>query len=309
MSRLIYVLSLSVLFFSCTKKAEKPLTSPNKHISTVKFQLPTVPSSITDAGEKNKYLAYHYFDRLNVSDTLFIHNTDVGEQAISDFIYFIQNAPQEVEDSAFYYVVKKVSSEPTMLLYFWNTFNHYLKDPNSPMRNENLFIAACKAILAQPKMDEVISSKAEFDLRMALKNRIGEKAANFTYTMESGAQKQLYGLKTKYILVMFYDPDCHTCQSTENFIDKTELFNSLIGKSLLTILAFYPENGKDIWLQHMADASPLWVKGYDAKGIVKSKQIYDIAAYPTFYLLNADKKVLLKDAPINVVAQYLQENS
>jgi hypothetical protein len=35
------------------------------------------------------------------------------------------------------------------------------------------------------------------------------------------------------------------------------------------------------------------------------RELYDLKAMPTLYLLDKDKKVLLKDAPVEQVEQYL----
>ena len=48
-----------------------------------------------------------------------------------------------------------------------------------------------------------------------------------------------------------------------------------------------------------------WINGYDKELTVLDRELYDLKAMPTLYLLDKDKKVLLKDAPVEQVEQYL----
>ena len=47
--------------------------------------------------------------------------------------------------------------------------------------------------------------------------------------------------------------------------------------------------------------------GYDKKLVIKEKNLYDLKAIPTLYLLDKDKKVLLKDATVAQIDQYLNK--
>ncbi len=42
-----------------------------------------------------------------------------------------------------------------------------------------------------------------------------------------------------------------------------------------------------------------WINGYDKELTVLERELYDLKAMPTLYLLDKDKKVLLKDARWN----------
>lgn len=50
-----------------------------------------------------------------------------------------------------------------------------------------------------------------------------------------------------------------------------------------------------------------WTNGYDKELVIKNKNLYDLRAIPTLYLLDKNKTVLLKDATLQKVEQYLAE--
>ena len=66
------------------------------------------------------------------------------------------------------------------------------------------------------------------------------------------------------------------------------------------------DEDKEEWERHLPDFPKEWINGYDKKLVIKEKNLYDLKAIPTLYLLDKDKKVLLKDATVAQIDQYLQ---
>jgi len=48
-----------------------------------------------------------------------------------------------------------------------------------------------------------------------------------------------------------------------------------------------------------------WIKAYDKETIIQDKQLYDLKAIPTIYLLDGDKTVLLRDPAFEQFEKYL----
>ena len=53
----------------------------------------------------------------------------------------------------------------------------------------------------------------------------------------------------------------------------------------------------DLWQEHIGDYPKEWIIAYDPSLTLRNMDIYNIRAIPSLYLLDKDKKVLLKDAP------------
>ena len=52
-----------------------------------------------------------------------------------------------------------------------------------------------------------------------------------------------------------------------------------------------------------------WIDGYDAGQRLTREQVYDLKAMPTLYLLDVDKRVILKDASAERIEAWLSESS
>ena len=50
-----------------------------------------------------------------------------------------------------------------------------------------------------------------------------------------------------------------------------------------------------------------WMCTYDDGQVITKERLYDLRAIPTFYLLDENKKILLKDVPFQAIEAYLNQ--
>ena len=232
------------------------------------FQMVSVPSVITEPEERAAYLVKHY--------------------SIKE-------------------MMNKASVDSAMFVYFSGLYEKYLYDPNSPMRDESLYIYVLEAVLEAPVLDEVSKIRPAHLLELALKNRVGEPATDFTYTLADGKKGTLYHTKADYLLLFFYNPDCHACKEITDQLTASPLVTEWIRNNKLKILAVYPDEDLEAWKNHISYMPASWINSYDSAVSLKNDEIYDLKAIPTLYLLDKDKKVVLKDVTFNQVENYLKQ--
>ena len=189
---------------------------------------------------------------------------------------------------------------------FFRITKKYFYNSNSPLRNEYLYVPVAEYILQDQRSDDAAKERARFDLSMLMKNRIGEKAADISYTLYSGKTGTLYAMKSPYILLYLYNPDCNACSKVIAYIRKSSFLNEARQKNRLSILAFYPDNDIDVWKKGLPDIPSEWINGYDSKREVVNSLSYDLKAIPVLYLLDEEKNVLLKDVMIEEVERFMQ---
>lgn len=319
MKRIFSIIALSgfmlVIGFSClsSKKAQsEPLeekATPVQAIVPDTFVLPLVPEMMRDSEERAKYLVLHYWDRFDFADRNLILRPEITEQAFVDYINILGYVPKENADASLAYTLHKAGIDTMMYVHFTELFEKYLYDPNSPFRNEEYYLPVLQEVVNSPLLAEERRSHYGFQLDMAMQNRIGERANDFVYTVSSGQSSRLYDLKSEYTLLMFTDPGCSTCAAVTERLKESKELNDVLalnspGRTMLTILALSPDNNLEEWSARLPEIPARWVYAYDKSGEVTGKRLYDIKAFPTLYLLDKDKKVILKDTSIEAIESF-----
>ena len=251
------------------------------------------------------YLARHYWDNVNFTDTNYIHHPEVTEQAWVNFIDILRLVPASTGDTALKTLFAQTEKEKKCYMYLTSLADKYLYDPNSPMRNEELYISVLDAMLKSSVMDDTEKIRPKARRELAQKNRVGTKALDFTYTLANGQQGNLYNIKAPYTLLFINNPGCHACTETIEGLKQAPIISQLIKEKKLIVLSIYPDEELDDWRKHLNEFPKEWINGYDKKFTIKEKQLYDLKAIPTLYLLNKEKTVLLKDATTQAIEEYL----
>ena len=198
------------IFIACKGQQENQTETGNTKGRT--FQMVSVPDVITEPEDRAAYLVKHYWDKFDFMDTTLIHLPEITEQAISNYIDLMKYVPAEEASSSIKDMMNRASADSMMFVYFAGLYEKYLYDANSPMRDESLYIYVLDAVLEAPVLDEVSKIRPAHLLELALKNREGDPAADFTYTLADGKKGTLYHIKADYLLLFFYNPDCHACK-------------------------------------------------------------------------------------------------
>ncbi len=216
----------------------------------------------------------------------------------------------------------------------------YLYDPNSPYLNEETYIPALEAIMALESIDNVEKLAYRYQLKMALLNRVGTKANDFEYAYvakggsaaegglsvkagssakpglhgaESGIgtgslkRSRLYKTKAEYMLIYFNNPDCNSCKGEQQALMSDPAIVQMCANGTLTVLAMYIDEQKDSWADNYKNIPDSWIYAHDPHLTLRDNELYGIRAIPSMYLLDKDKKVLLKDVSAKQVIEYMKE--
>lgn len=302
--RILYVLGFTLIFNACN--GQQASKTADESIKTRTFEMVSIPSIITNPDERAEYLVKHYWDKFDFTDTTLISLPEVTEQAISNYIDVVKHVSPETAVSSIKNMMNKAEVDSSMFAHFANLYEKYLYDPNSPLRNEALYIYVLESVLQAPVFDEVNKIRPAHLLKIALKNRVGEPATDFAYTLANGQRGALYGLKVDYLVLFFYNPDCHACKEITDQLAASAVVSNRIKKDELKILAVYPDEDLAAWKNHISYMPAGWINSYDKAVSLKNDEVYDLKAIPTLYLLDKEKKVILKDVTFNQIEDYLQ---
>ena len=79
-------------------------------------------------------------------------------------------------------------------------------------------------------------------------------------------------------------------------ISGSPMLSEMIERGRLKILALYPDEDLTEWRNYRDHIPASWINAYDAGCLVRENGTYDLTAIPSLYLLDSDKRVLVKDS-------------
>lgn len=308
MKRINYLVFLLLLCVACnggsTKSSQPASENPQEKAKT--FTLPEIPTMYTTPEQRADFLVKHYWDNFDFTDTVYIHLPHITEQAFVDFLDVANHSPQPSAIEGVQRMMASAEKHKRMYDHFVSLTDKYLYDPNSPFRNEELYIEVLESIMQTEHLIDAEKDRAKYRRALAQKNRVGTKALNFTYTLKSGKQGTLYALSAEYTLVYINNPGCKACGEITEGLKQSLYVQRLLSEKRMTILCIYPDEDLNEWEKHRTDFPSDWINGYDKSTTIRDKDLYDLKAIPSLYLLDKHKTVLLKDTTLPAIEEYLR---
>ncbi|MGN0004215.1 MAG: DUF5106 domain-containing protein [Sphingobacterium composti] len=289
--------AICILLFGCGRdvnnsssekqvEIDKDFIPPSAHIQTIDGRL------------------LHFWDDFNFQDENKATSAEYGEQHLVDFISLFPRANSSTIAQSTSELIQKSSTNPTIRQYFEELLRRYLYDVNSPFYNEDYYIIVLQTLINSDGIPSANKTKYHTLLKIATKNQVGTKATSFEFHT-NGKTMNLYDIKKEYTILFFYEPTCNSCRETIELLKSSTQFNSLL-KEKVTMLAMYPDGDKAIWAESLQIIPSTWINGIDLSKKVLQEGLYDLKASPTIYLLDQDKKVLLKDTSTDQLLDYLK---
>lgn len=263
------------------------------------FTYPIPPNSILDRQGRINYMTENFWNEQTLSDTTYFQSP----RLLLDYLYLLKQADEHDKNiQSFVSLACKQESTFGQILYW---LDNILYDSSSPHYNENLYSSLMNAVVYSDA-DSVMKLIPLQRIEMMNKNQVGKQANDFSFVDKVGYTKTLYQVEAPLLLLVFNNPDCSLCNKTEKSIVQDELLQSLLNSGRLKLLAITPDADYDEWLNHQYPLN--WQVGYDKGKNVYEQRLYDIQRLPCFYLLDKDKRVLLKEADYERLCKYLSEN-
>ena len=261
------------------------------------YVVPQAPSILQNEADINRFYSQNWWRDFDYGDSL--------QAALSDSVWFLSlftdwvqvlervpdMGPGCVED-----VMSRASASKKTFDMFVMAARQVLADPNSALRDDELYMPVLRARIESPFTDEATSERCRYRLEILSQNRLGHKANNIRYTLADGFEGTLYGIKAEFTLVFINNPGCEMCRTVREEICASDVLMQSIASGRLKVLAIYPDQDLDEWLRYRSEMPSNWINGYDRECVMRSSGTYNLAAIPSLYLLDKDKTVLVKDA-------------
>jgi hypothetical protein len=89
-----------------------------------------------------------------------------------------------------------------------------------------------------------------------------------------------------------------------NMLKGEPRISEMISGGTLAVLNIYIDEDLQGWKDYMSVYPEDWYNGFDPDFIIRNDELYNVRAIPSLYLLDKEKRVILKDAPENKMMYY-----
>lgn len=318
MIRVIYLFVSFMFILSCSHAAVKregtdSTTRPGPRLServgeeAAEIRLPEIPATITDPEARAGFLLVHYWDLLDFADTRLSRDTAFMEQSFANFIGLFPHADGSVAGQAMSAMVRRASVSREASVFLMEIAEKYLADPNSPMRDEELFISYSDALGASG-LSGTETARVTYLAGQFAKNRPGEAARDFGFTLRDGSHGTLRGFASQVpemLILLFYDPDCGSCAEILGMLSSSRGLEGVLASGRTRLLAVYPGDDAGLWRENAPELPASWSVAH-ASSELEEEGLYYLPALPSLYLVAPDGTVVARDLPADRLMEMVE---
>jgi len=316
--QLISVWVLAALLLPACRQGGAGQPAPTAARQFRAFPMPEIPAVYTDPAERTVYLLDHYWDRFFAGDgpcdtgaVLGVERGEVEKQ-VATFVTLLRQLPmpeaQQKMRHFFGQIERKHAADTAAHVFplMEEIVSRYLYDPNSPVRDEDLYLPFVEGLAASPYTREENRPGYGYEAQMCALNPRGSVAPDFRFTDLRGRVRTLHSVRARTTLLFFSNPGCYACQEIISELQALPGLAEMIRSRALAVVNVYIDEEIDKWREYAPRYPADWLCGYNADGRIRNERLYAVRAIPSLYLLDGDKRILMKDAPTERVLSYLQ---
>lgn len=293
------IISLIVIIFSVFNITAQN-DSTQQIVVTALFEYPIVPDDIEDWTERNNWLIENFWGQLDFDQK------SVGQiqlnHAFKTWVVPMRFANKDVVLKATDKLLSKLSKNPALLYQFTKAAEDNLYSPTAEVWIDEVYVKFLKSISVNKKIDDIRKIRYKIQYEKLNNSLLGNTAKTFGFVERNGQNKKI-DFGDKYVIIEFGHPDCTDCRIATIHLETDTQIGELIADGKLQVYYIIPDMDNDEWQRDVSDYPQSWIVGASDE----VEDMYDIRLSPTFYVISPDKKILVKNAPIEEILQAIKE--
>ena len=266
-----------------------------------------------DPAFQYKYYKAHYFDNFDISDVRLLR-TPFYEQKVMTYIEKVafQHPDSLIRECDM--LIGASRSDPQLFRYMLITlFNHFAKSQIMGMDKVYIHIAEAYYIPEADWSDPEFLAKLKERVEKSKPTLIGTRATDihlvkvsadhFIHSADNedlkknpyvGSLFQLYDIKSKFIILYFWEVDCGHCKKSTPVL--YEAYGRLKDKGVevIAVNTLGGEEGKVKWIDYINENGFYdWINAWNPYDFT-FKTIYDISSTPQLFILDENMEILAK---------------
>lgn len=275
------------------------------------FNGPDVPEDIEN---KSVYYRMHYWDGVNLADHSLVNTPDLFNKMNYYFFGLLYYADADTICKYADRVLSKVEGDSVMMKYFLEFVmpKYYRSTKNIGWDQVWCYLVEEYYLKGRCEWatEGDVSNKrktARF-LEKSLIGAYGQELIMSDTTQLPTHQISSHRLPQKYVILWFWDPDCHHCQ--EQTAALIEVYNQLEkeGKRNFEVFAVGYESDVAKWKRYVKDHNLPFLNVGGPNVNIDYQEAYNVHGAPTMIILNADRQIIMnKSIPASSIEPFLEQ--
>ncbi len=275
------------------------------------FKPPIVPDEIED---KAVYYRTHYWDDVDFSDHSLVYTPDLFNKMNYYFFGILYRADFDTLCRYADMVLHKIENDTLMLRYFMDYImpRYYRSTKNIGWDATWCYLVRQYYLTgkcAWAPQSEIINKRQTCEFLE--KSLIGARGAEL-YMADTNQSPHpqdwisSHRFPTRYVILWFWDPDCHHCQ--QQTPELKHLYDSLCaaGNKRFEVYAVGYDADVDKWKKYVRDNHLSWVNVGGTNVNIDYQEAYNVHGTPTMIILNEERRIIMnKVLPTKSILTFL----
>lgn len=262
--------------------------------------VPVPPESILRLDERCNYIVDNFWKHLNFKSAF--SSLDKMDATLGQFIAVTPYATADTVFAAVDFLIKGVEkADAKNLLQLARMAEKWCGSDTAEYASEELMLPFANAVVNSKKIKNGPDKQHYALMAKRISNsRTGVVPADFAFTVPDGTQAHFSEVKQPAVLLFFYDPDNFESRLARTRLGSDYVIKTLAQHDLLKVVAIYPGEASQAWLDDIASMPDNWVIGA-APGIEND---FRILSYPQLYYLDENRVITDKDFSVDTAIRY-----
>jgi thiol-disulfide isomerase/thioredoxin len=269
-------------------------------------ETPYLPNGRKDSTFAYRYYKEHYWDGTNFTDDRLLRTPVFYNKLKKYYDVVLIQTPDSIISGSDQLVEKSRPNKEMFKYMVWFATNHY--ENSEIMGFDKIFVHVTEKYYVTGQVDWINKTVLESIIKKAMKMKpllLGSKAPNMIMMDTNNQLVSMYNIDAKFLLVLFWDPDCGHCE-----------------KEIPKIKDFYDQNKDKYGVQILAVCSDTnlvkmkaaikkramnWINVDGPRTLTGDyHELYDITTTPVIYFLNSRKEIIAKQLEAEQLPGFLK---
>lgn len=266
------------------------------------FEYPVAPDELEDLTSRTSWIMAHFWDNMNFKKKRALDQNAVND-AFGVYAASMPYAPRTEVDKSVDQLVKKLSSNPVLLIQFTKAAEESLYGSRANVWIDEVYMRFLKALTSNKKIDKTRKLRYADQLRRLEASQPGQTFPALPLTDRNGNVTE-WKPTADFNIIEFGMPDCDDCRQGRILMEVDIPLNEAIDAGKVSMTFVVTDDDADGQLMDMTRSySRRWQVGKN--GDVDT--MFDLRLTPSFYLVDRQGKIIDKNLPMQEVMRRVRE--